>query len=524
MNETPDSDDPARADGAVGKRDRTGPPDGTESANGVEPSDSTQSAEGSELADADASASDALGGSPAEVAAKELLTHLDGIVDDTRAVAVREAGRLRHVYEMLQTALEHPDIFVALSEGTTRGDLTNEQEEWVRSSLAQEIGAAIRVTKGQAITFMHNAETLHEKLPATLDALTSGAISLRHAHTMIKQSAGLTTNESAELEEKVLEKALRMSPSQFRAATVRARESMFPETIEERTRTAEEERYVECTGEADGMAHLHIFGSAVVLQSVCNAAKNTARALKAAGDRRTQTQIETDALIDAVLLGFTADQAPGVDAEGRGADRLSHIRPTVHVTVPVMTLLGHEDTPGTLDGYGPITPETARHLASQAPSFTRLLTHPETGAVLSVGRDSYSVPADLKRAIELRDETCTGIGCNTPANICDLDHRIDWQHGGETSFSNVAALCEGHHMLKHNTRWKIHVENGEIVWTSPLGRSYAVPQPSNVQFVSTEDESKTPDGRGTRKRGPRKAKAGELRTTPIPEYPEHPKF
>jgi hypothetical protein len=45
-----------------------------------------------------------------------------------------------------------------------------------------------------------------------------------------------------------------------------------------------------------------------------------------------------------------------------------------------------------LEGYGPIDIETARRLAADAPGFTRILTHPETGAVLSLGRDRYAIP------------------------------------------------------------------------------------------------------------------------------------
>ena len=66
------------------------------------------------------------------------------------------------------------------------------------------------------------------------------------------------------------------------------------------------------------------------------------------------------------------------------------------VTVPVMTLLGHSDEPGTLDGYGPIDADTARRLAATAPSFRRLLVHPETGVALSLGTETYRVPTDLR--------------------------------------------------------------------------------------------------------------------------------
>ncbi|MCW4457019.1 HNH endonuclease [Microbacterium sp. MPKO10] len=177
--------------------------------------------------------------------------------------------------------------------------------------------------------------------------------------------------------------------------------------------------------------------------------------------------------------------APGVGASGIGADRLGGVRPNVHVTVPVMTLLGKSNEPGQLDGYGPIAPSVARELAARAPSFIRLLTHPETGAVLSVGRDSYTVPADLKRVIRLRDETCTGIGCNKPATICDIDHVLEWQNGGETKLSNNTPECKQHHMIRHHTTWQIRLTDNQVEWVSPLGYTYRVPRASNVQFAET---------------------------------------
>ncbi|MEB0005105.1 HNH endonuclease signature motif containing protein, partial [Cryobacterium sp. RTC2.1] len=80
-----------------------------------------------------------------------------------------------------------------------------------------------------------------------------------------------------------------------------------------------------------------------------------------------------------------------------------------------------------------------------APSFTRLLTHPETGVVLSMGRDTYKPPAALKKWLEVRDETCTFPGCRRSAKRSDLDHSVEWQHGGETDAMNLAHLCPYHH-------------------------------------------------------------------------------
>ncbi|MCZ2405103.1 DUF222 domain-containing protein, partial [Paenarthrobacter sp. Z7-10] len=73
--------------------------------------------------------------------------------------------------------------------------------------------------------------------------------------------------------------------------------------------------------------------------------------------------------------------------------------------------MGLDEHPATLDGYGPIPAEQARELAGTATSWLRILTDPEKGTILSIGRSSYRPPADLQRWIELRDQTCTGIGC-----------------------------------------------------------------------------------------------------------------
>ncbi|WP_373367305.1 HNH endonuclease signature motif containing protein [Sanguibacter inulinus] len=168
------------------------------------------------------------------------------------------------------------------------------------------------------------------------------------------------------------------------------------------------------------------------------------------------------------------------------------IRPVVAVTVPVMTLLGHSEEPGDLAGYGPIDAATARELAAHATSFIRLLTHPETGTVLSVGRDRYAVPADLRTWLQIRDDTCRFPGCSRRAARCDVDHITDWARGGTTSHSNLIHLCRKHHRLKHTTRWTprmastitegtsqspaeetaSHTDDSVVHWDAPSGRTH----------------------------------------------------
>ncbi|QPZ38857.1 HNH endonuclease signature motif containing protein [Paramicrobacterium chengjingii] len=418
-----------------------------------------------------------------------LVADVRGMRSDSAAIAAAEASRLRRLYSMLQSALQHPDIFIPMSKRAS-GNLTADDEMWVRRSLAHEVAGELRITPGAARGMLDDAEDLVGGLPDTVKALESGEIMLSHALTIAGQVTGLSEPDAREFEARALPKASSMTPTQFRTRAKRIREDMFPDTITERTERAAEDRRVYVTCMDDGMASITLFARAEVVQSIHHAARATGRALKAAGDQRTQAQIQADAFIDATMKGFLVDpeSAPGVGPADIGADRLGGIRPTVHVTVSVETLIGTTNAPGNLDGYGPISPETARRLAAQAPSFTRLLTHPETGAVLSVGRDSYAVPSDLRRAVELRDEMCCGIGCNRPATTCDLDHTHDWQYGGETKLTNVAALCKPDHMLKHHTKWQLErTADGELVWTSPLGKRYVVPRTSNVQFAEAAE-------------------------------------
>lgn len=150
-----------------------------------------------------------------------------------------------------------------------------------------------------------------------------------------------------------------------------------------------------------------------------------------------------------------------------------HIKPTVQITSPVLTTAGVSDAPGMLDGYGPIDPETAARIAVNAPSFTRILVQPDTGAVLSVGRNQYRVPADLKRAVRLRDGTCRAPGCGRRARACDLDHSVAWEDGGTTDVGNLACLCPHHHRMKHLPGWNLdHGPGGVLEWTTPDGKQY----------------------------------------------------
>ncbi|GAB3547936.1 hypothetical protein GCM10027404_10910 [Arthrobacter tumbae] len=173
---------------------------------------------------------------------------------------------------------------------------------------------------------------------------------------------------------------------------------------------------------------------------------------------------------------------PGSNADGKGSGATSGaFAPDVEgsarpdkVGVAVPDVAGCES--GLLDGYGPIDPETARNLAGHAPSFTRILVHPETGAVLSVGRDRYRPPKHLQDWVRITNPTCLHPGCNRSSWSCDIDHITPWAHGGQTSLENLGPRCGLHHMLKTEGIWPAGTDDdGNHHVTSPGGKTYTIP-------------------------------------------------
>ncbi|TQO22381.1 HNH endonuclease signature motif containing protein [Paramicrobacterium agarici] len=447
----------------------------------------------------------------AGASANALSMMVDGIAEQQEMIASMQARVAVLMCEAVRFALRNDRVFVPDDTSSSAS-----RQEWTRRALIAEFAVAFRLSERKIASMMETSEALVTELPETLSALQDGSISLQHAEIMVAQAAGLDREHVRQFESTAIATALSTTPPQFKTAAVSIRERLNPDSAAERKREAVKDRHIHVTSCPNGMGYLDLYGPIEDILSIEAVARNTARSLKAAGDGRTLSQIATDAVLDAVKTGFTVDlPAPaeetsdsaaggdagddagdkGVTTAGSGAEgvqaRRGRLRPTVHVTVPVMTLLGRSAEPGTLDGYGPIDADTARRLATAAPSFTRLLTHPETGAVLSVGRDRYTVPADLRKAVEIRDETCGFPGCNRPASSCDLDHRLDWQFGGETDFDNLAALCPSHHPVKHETTWSVErTGDGKLVWTSPLGRHYVIrpyAEPGYKRVVKFED-------------------------------------
>ncbi len=424
---------------------------------------------------------------------------LTGAMNDTMAelldAIVATDGMMASITAYRAQLIDQARSWSEFSANIASPDVPNRAGGWDAATVAHrelvtELACALRLPERTAETLVAHSHILAASLPATLEALQKGEISYRHAQSIADHAASLPADATAAFETAVLPAARTLTIARFDHKARVQRERMNPESIEARHVAGVADRSVSVSGDRDGMAWLNAYLPAAEAIGIHNRLGDIAKSLKCKAEPRTITQLMADVLVDLLVDGEivgasyrdgascndggschdgSGDKAgpDGTHSIGRG------IRATVLVTVPVLALLGLETPPATLEGFGPIDAETARELAATAPGFTRILTHPETGAVISVGRDRYSAPADLRRYLRVRDETCRFPGCGRLAINCDLDHTVDWQNRGPTSHDNLAHMCVGHHHLKHHTRWEVEqLGDGVLQWTSPLGRTY----------------------------------------------------
>ncbi|ACZ21554.1 HNH endonuclease [Sanguibacter keddieii DSM 10542] len=498
---------------------------------------------------------------PAE-AGEGLAVLVDAVVAIEAEIAALSARRAALVDRARRWSREATDA-VARGRGEDRAPFLDHR--LAERSLVSEIACALRLPERSAGALLIESQALVHEHPATMAALREGVVSYRRAQTLLDATMGLDEPSVLELDALLAQKALTLTVSRLKTVARRERERRDSRPLVERHQVAAQDRHVELHPCGDGMAWLHHLLPAVQATAIFHRLTDIATAVQGPDEPRTLAQLRADASVDPLLdddaraalmaapcdaeqppagetptggSGKSASASTGtgtgtgrmIDSSAVGtavmadtadhhtaggptqsiagiADRVSlgGIKPQVAVTIPVMTLLGHSDEPGDLAGHGPIDAHTARRLAAQAPSFLRILTHPETGTVLSVGRDRYAVPADLKSWLRIRDETCRFPGCSRRAQRCDIDHIKDWAHGGTTDHHNLIHLCRNHHRLKHTTSWTVRTEPPGV-GTGPPGTGSRTPGGSSTGPPARKATS-PPDGPSSGRDSPHRARA-----------------
>lgn len=362
-----------------------------------------------------------------------------------------------------EAAMAVPEAFARSSAGAA---------ELAERSVRAELAVALRVSEHDVARRLVVARLLVEELPSTRAALAQGQMLWEAAAMICAAAATLPSAVLPEFDERAVEAAGLLTPTQLRRAVARLREELHPEPLTARHARAREDRSVWVRSEIDGMATLCAMLPAVAamgayarIDRIARDVRGEATGDSVAGDGRTLAQLRADALTDLLVDG---EIALGEDADATFAPG---VRPEVRITLAATTAAGLDDASAHLDGYGPVPADVARELVAVGASFTRVLTDPATGAVVSVGRTHRVPPSQMRLHLQLRDQTCRFPGCTRPAAGSEADHILEWRNGGATSLDNLASLCVAHHHVRHGDRWNYTLRaDGTVEWTTPSGR------------------------------------------------------
>lgn len=416
-----------------------------------------------------------------------------------RVIAWAQANQLRQIASFMHSAEVRT---AALGASTSQA----------HDSAVAEVGLMLHISAGTAAARVGDAYSLCTRLPGTLAALEQGRITLAKARILDAETANLSPEHTMQVEQQMLCGARQQTPGQLRAATRRAVLTADPAAAQSRAEQARRERGVRMWPEPDGMATLSAYLPADDALGVFAVLDEHARQSGVPGDKRTLEARRGDALVDLVLnptgrcsAGTRAvrehtQTAPvpnpvgyhctcGQCRRGGGVD--------IRVTIPYTALLGADDLPGELAGYGPIPAAVARDLAAKG-TWRRILTDPASGRPVDYGTTRYRPPAHLAGLVITRDQTCQFPGCRIPAHRCDIDHGVPYDPAtdtGPTSETNLGPKCRRHHQVKQTPGWSvIHHPDGCTTWTTPTGHQYhSQPSPLNNPEPLTTHPAHDPD-------------------------------
>ena len=121
-------------------------------------------------------------------------------------------------------------------------------------------------------------------------------------------------------------------------------------------------------------------------------------------------------------------------------------------------------------GMGPLEIRTAERLACTGKVAITITD--AGGEILHLGRSRRLASRAQRRALRLRDTTCSFPGCHQSQHL-DAHHVVPWSEGGPTDIEGLALLCRRHHVMVHEGGLRLVPGSGFPTATS-LGRRFAV--------------------------------------------------
>lgn len=432
---------------------------------------------------------------------------------------------------------------------------------------ALEVASAISVATTTAQFRVLDADRAVADHPELLSLVGTGAVSLAGLRKVMSATEVLAPELRRVVDSQLAADALdsTLTPGQLARAAERRVLSADPGAADERAAAARQWRGVRLGDPFDGTAGVFARLRAEEALAVFAHLDRTARGMRQGGDDRSLNDLMADLFVESLLgvsvegqLGEPAtpvswqsvdgwepwlwstppplapdlhpDPAPDEpawdrwnveDGEAVGADvprppprppRLP-ARVELQVVISAATLLGLDDDPGMLRGYGAVPPSVVRDIVRSAQAggarttIRALFCDPVDGRLVAMDSAARLFTGDLRRFAVWRDQSCR----LSDGRIVDVDHVLEHRHGGGTTAANAQSLGKLAHVLKDHPgirvtthpppaggdgldRLRAHAP--DVEWELPTGRTRRLAPPPAL-------------GLGSRPRPPRVESLGE---------------
>jgi hypothetical protein len=398
----------------------------------------------------------------AELQDAGLVDVMAGAVRMERAVAARRLFAVAELFLRREAARE-----------------AEERENWRVDgweSVAAEVASAQGISRHKAVAQIQVATTLREELPEVAEVFAKGLVdywivALIVSRTMLIQSEDDMAAVDAALARQV-HRWNRLSKKKI-GELIDALVISVDHLAKRRAESRDEGRHIGIGPAGEGTAE--VWGSLRAADAAAfDARLDELAQTVCSADPRTKEQLRADATgamaaqQDRLACHCGREDCPAGDPPASNV--------VVHVIADAATVSGAASIPGYIRGYGAVAPQMLRHLLRGAK--IQRVVHP--GEVKC--ERGYRPSAALAEFVRCRDLTCRFPGCDTPAEVCDIDHTVPWPYGPAHP-SNLKLVCRVHHLLKtfHNEWRDSQQPDGTVRWTAPTGHSY-VTKPHGALF------------------------------------------
>ncbi len=389
--------------------------------------------------------------------------------------------------------------------------------------IALDIASACSIAQVTATIRLEQARRLVRDLPQTWTGLHTGLLHVGQALAVLTETTGLTRAVTTQVDALAADRIIGMTSGDSRRTIKRLIVKLDATASDTRRKQQALARRIWHSPRPDGRAFIGAEQSAEAAGAFMAALDVLISQTFTKTDPRTLDQQRAD--LFSHLPHFALSHLPGGDQRSlgqllglrpldpAGTTIARRRRPLVQaiILVPVETALGLTDNPAELVNYGPITAGHSTELLAAA-ELRKACTELRTGRIVAVEdattpagpsleatlltmvdrpgtlehRDEpqHDPSAGLARFVHLRDPRCTGPGCATPAQHCDLDHLIAYPTG-RTTANNLGPVSRRCHNAKTHGGWILQPHpDGSVTWTSPLGRTTTRPSRTQAADLS----------------------------------------